>query len=86
MFKSHWAYDYIVPIYNSPTLEDVLEKAKIPFEKKGDDRKKEYIRIFPTDKKYTVPEEVELTNFCEKLKSVKDTNMDEFIEFCLSKA
>ena len=86
MFKNHWAYDYIVPIYNSSNLEDVLVKAKIPFEKKGDDRKKEYIKIFPTHKKYTIPEEAELTNFCEKLKSVKGTNMNKFIEFCLSKA
>lgn len=86
MFKNHWTYDYIVPIYNNPQLENVLVKAKIPFEKKGDDRKKEYIRIFPTSSKYTICEEAELKRFSEKLRLVKDTNMDEFIEFCLSKA
>lgn len=86
MFKDHWAYEYIVPIYNNPKLEDVLVKSKIPFEKEGDDRKKEYIKIFPTSKKYTIREEVELKNFYEKLRLVNDTNMEKFIEFCLAKA
>jgi len=86
MFRGHWAYDYIVPIFNSPALEDVLDKANIKFDKKGSERKKEYIRIFPTSSKRTVSEEVELKTFCKNLKSVKDTNMDIFIEFCLEKA
>lgn len=25
MFKNHWAYDYIVPIFNTPELESVME-------------------------------------------------------------
>lgn len=86
MFKDHWAYEHIVPIYNNPVLEDVLVKARIPFEKKGNNRKKGYIKIFPTKNKYTVCEEVELNTFCSNLKSVKDTNMNEFIDFCLDKA
>ncbi len=86
MFRGHWAYDYIVPIFNSPALEDVLDKANIKFDKKGSERKKEYIRIFPISSKYTASEEVELKTFCKNLKSVKDTNMDIFIEFCLEKA
>lgn len=85
MFKDHWAYDYIVPIYDTPDLESVLAKAKIPFEKKGVERKKEYIKIFPTNSKYTISEASELNNFCSNLKQVKETNMDEFIEFCLQK-
>ena len=35
MFKGHWAYDYIVPIYNIPELETVLTEAKVPFTKTG---------------------------------------------------
>ncbi|OPX42969.1 hypothetical protein CLHUN_31130 [Ruminiclostridium hungatei] len=85
MFKDHWAYDYIVPIYDTPDLESVLVKAKIPFEKKGVERKKEYIKIFPTNSKYTISEASELNNFCSNLKKVKETNMDEFVEFCLGK-
>lgn len=83
MFKKHWAYDYIVPIYDSPDLESVLLKANIKFEKKGQKRKKEYIKIFPTEKRYLVREQIELCNFCNDLKKVKETNLDEFIEFCL---
>jgi len=85
MFRNHWAYDYIVPIYDIPDLESVLVKAKITFEKKGIERKKEYIKIFPTDSKYNLSEAVELNNFCNNLKQVKETNMDEFVEFCLGK-
>lgn len=83
MFKSHWAYDYIIPIYNNPSLEEVLVKAKIAFEKKGDERKKEYIKIFPTSNKYTICEEAQLSIFCENLRLINDTNMNDFIEFCL---
>ncbi len=54
MFRNHWLYPYIVPIFNSPNLENILEKAKIKFEKKGKERKKEYIKIFPTDSKYKI--------------------------------
>lgn len=84
MFRKHWAYEYIVPIYDSPDLENVMVKAGIKFEKKGVDRKKEYIKIFPTDKKYKVGEGVELGKFAKDLKKVKDTNLDLFVDFCLN--
>lgn len=86
MFKKHWAYEYIEPIYDMPDLENVLEKAKIKFEKKGIERKKEYIKIFPTDKKYTKGESIELKEFRDNLERVTDTNMNEFIEFCIRNA
>lgn len=83
MFEGHWAYDYIVPIYNIPKLEDVLEKSKIKFEKTGDKRKKEYVKIFPTDKKYKKSQSVQLEEFATNLMKTKDTNMQDFINFCL---
>lgn len=83
MFKGHWAYDFIVPIYNSPELESVMVRAGIKFEKKGEERKKEYIKIFPTDKKYFKNEAVELRSFADKLQSIKETNLDEFIRHCI---
>lgn len=46
MFRGHWAYDYIVPIFNSPALEDVLDKANIKFDKKGSERKN-ILEYFP---------------------------------------
>ena len=84
MFKAHWAYDYIVPIFNTPNLENVMVKAGIKFEKKGAERKKEYIRIFPTDKKYSNREGVELKTFAENLEEVKETNLYEFAQCCLA--
>ena len=83
MFKKHWAYQYIVPIYNDPELESVLVKSNIKFEKKGDERKKEYIKIFPTDIKYIKNEMVQIEDFYKNLKKNKNTNLDVFIEFCL---
>lgn len=40
LFLDHWAYDWIVPIYNSPNLEEVMTRAGLPFRKKGIERKK----------------------------------------------
>ena len=84
MFRKHWAYEYIVPIYDSPDLENVMVKAGIKFQKKGVERKKEYIKIFPTDKKYKVGEGIELQKFAKDLEKVNETNLDKFINFCLN--
>ena len=83
MFKNHWAYSYIVPIYNIPELESVLENAHIPFTKTGDKRKQEYIKIFPTDAKYEKTDEIQIKELLHTLKKQKDTNLNEFLEFCL---
>ncbi|MCI8588377.1 MAG: hypothetical protein HFG40_01855 [Bacilli bacterium] len=84
MFKKHWAYDYIVPIYNSPELETILTKAKIPFTKTGVKRKKEYIKLFPTDDKYGKTDVIQIEELIKSLSVVKDTNFEEFLEFCLN--
>jgi len=83
MFKNHWAYKYIVPIYNIPELESVLDKANIPFKKVGVKRKKEYIKIFPTDPKYEKTDEIQIEEFLKNLKKQKNTNLNEFLDFCL---
>lgn len=83
MFKGHWAYDYIVPIYNIPELETVLTEAKVPFTKTGVKRKKEYIKLFPTDPKYTKTDEVQIKELLNTLKKQKNTNLNEFLDFCL---
>lgn len=46
MFKEHWAYEYIVPIFNTPNLEDVMVKAGIKFDRKGVERKKSILKFF----------------------------------------
>lgn len=83
MFKGHWAYDYIKPIYNSPELESVLEKAKVPFKKIGDKRKKEYIKLFPTDTKYEKSDVIQIDELLNNLSTIRQTNLDEFLKFCL---
>lgn len=51
MFKKHWAYNYICPIYNDGNLEEVLIKAGIKYKSKSFKKmKREYIEIFPTDR------------------------------------
>ena len=83
MFQNHWAYKYIIPIYNSPELESVLEKANIPFKKTGNKRKEEYIKIFPADPKYEKTDEIQIEELLNSLKKLKNTNLDEFLKFCL---
>lgn len=86
MFRKYWLYDYIVPIWYIPKLEPVLIKAGIQFEKKGDGCKKEYIKIFPTDKKYKTKDTLQIQEFRDALKTCRETNMNEFISFCLENA
>ena len=86
MFKNYWAHKYIVPIYNITNLEDVLVKSEVinknTIKNKRD--KKDYIKIFPTDDKYTKSDTIQIEEFYQKLLKVKNiSNMHEFIKFCL---
>lgn len=86
MFKNYWAHKYIVPIYNITNLEDVLVKSKVidknTIKNKRD--KKDYIKIFPTDNKYTKNDTIQIQEFYQKLLKVKNiSNMYIFIKFCL---
>ncbi|WP_288685454.1 hypothetical protein [uncultured Brachyspira sp.] len=86
MFKNYWAHKYIVPIYNIRNLEDVLVKSKVidknTIKNKRD--KKDYIKIFPTDNKYTKNDTIQIQEFYQKLLKVKNiSNMYIFIKFCL---
>ena len=60
-----------------------MVKEGIKFEKKGKERKKEYIKIFPTDKKNMCNQSVELNIFAKDLVDVKETNLDEFVKYCI---
>lgn len=83
MFERHWLYEYIHPIFNSSNLEDVLIKASINFEKKGKKCKEEYVKIFPTDKKFLGKEKLSIEELKKKLEPNENTNLEEFFEFCL---
>lgn len=84
MFKKHWAYEYIVPIYNIDNLESAMIKLGIKIEK---DQKRDYIKIFPTDRKYQQlrTDMIQIKDMRDKLSNNKETtNLDEFLEYCLN--
>lgn len=76
MFKSHWLYPYIVPIYNSPNLEQTMKEANIPIVKKS-----EYIQIFPTNHGDLDLDKAEA--FLEALKRCKNSNMSVYVKRCI---
>lgn len=86
MFKDYWAYEYIVPIYNEKDLEDSLKASGVKYTKKNQgDMKKEYIKIFPTDRKYIEKtDRLQLKEFADMIRGSKKTNMSEMIDYCIS--
>ena len=79
MFKDHCLYPYIVPIYNSPNLEQTMKEAHIEIIKK-----KDYVEIFPTNHgDADLPQIQELLN---KLKLCRHSNMSSYIERCVELA
>ncbi len=85
MFQKHPLKDYIVPIFNNSNLEDVMMKSgimikRIPNSEKGT----YYSKIFPIN---TNPLSADTLNqvkiFASKIRGVKETNMLEFIEYCI---
>ncbi len=80
MFKNHYLYDYIVPIYNDPDLEKTMLDSGIEVDKKQ--KGKEYIRIFPTSKGDL---DVDMAkDFASKLRQCKSSNLYEYFEYCIS--
>jgi len=84
MFKEHWADEYIVPIYQTPELETVLTKSGVLFKKKGKERKKEYIEIFPTDEKYKKSDTLQVKELADMVRKNSNTNLTELLDFCLA--
>lgn len=79
MFKSHWLYPYIVPIYNSPNLEQTMKEANIPIV-----RKSEYIQIFPTN--HGDLDLNKAKEFLESLKLCRNSNLSVYVERCIELA
>lgn len=84
MFQGHPLHKYIIPIYNSENLEDVMLKAGIMTERITDsDKGTYYSKIFPIN---TKPMSVDTINqvktFAAKIKGIRQTNMLKFIEYC----
>lgn len=77
LFAQHWLKDYIIPIYNEPNLEHTMKQAGIEVQKK-----KDYIQIFPTN--HGDLDVAMAKDFLQKLKKYSCTNLDEYVEYCLS--
>lgn len=85
MFKKHWAYKYIIPIYNNKNLEEILTKAGIQYTKKSwRGKKTEYVNIFPTTTRDINHQKgADIEEVRDKLKKVNNTNMEEIFSYCL---
>lgn len=82
MFKNHWLYPYIIPIWNTPNLDYVLYNLKLIDRIPKDDEKGIiYSKLFPINHKETDIEQIkELQKLFEKS---TQTNMEEFTKKCL---
>lgn len=87
MFKNHWLYNYIVPIYNSPNIERTFLESKISNKKIKDSEKGEYYsKIFPISKEKLSNNTLdEIKEFYNKMKKVNRdiSNLDVFIKYCI---
>ncbi len=88
LFKDSPLKDYIVPIYNTENLEDVMIKARIMVERIPDAQKGTYYsRVFPIN---TDPVSLNTINqvveFYRKVENVKGTNLEKFAGYCYEQA
>lgn len=79
MFKDHWLCPYIVPIYNSPNLEQTMKEAHVEII-----RKKDYFEIFPTN--HGDANLTQIQELFDKLKSCRNSNMSCYIKCCIELA
>lgn len=86
LFQGHLLENYIVPIYNITDLEDVMIKAQIMVHRIPDSKKGTYYsKIFPINTEPVSNDTIEqVTAFRDKIKNVRQTNMIEFIDYCLA--
>lgn len=77
MFRNHWAYDYIYPIYNISNLEDVLLRAGL-INRNHD--KKDYNKIFSINHDASYDDIKDIKTFRDKIKGDNNTNMDDMLD------
>lgn len=81
MFRHHWASQYIVPIYNTKNLEEVLLKAKIIDETFSN--KSQYAKIFPINNNASIEDRKQIENICASLEPITNTNMEILLKHLL---
>lgn len=86
MFTGHWAEEYIIPIYDTPSLEKVMKDCGILTRKISSGEKGEYYtKIFPVNSKplsYDTKKDVE--TLADKVRLCHSTNLELFLDYCLS--
>ena len=80
-----WHYK-IVPVYNSPNLEEVMIKAGIMTKRISDSQKGSYYsKVFPINQEpFSNDTLKQIQSLSNKLQGVKETNLLEYIDYCLS--
>lgn len=88
LFDKYGLKEFIVPIYTSPKLELVLYKSGIISKVFSDSEKVAgYKEIFDIPKlPYGKTKDEELRELSEKLKKNKDTNLEDFIDYCINQS
>lgn len=85
-FKGHWLYDYIVPIYNITNLEDVMQQSNIMTTRiKSSEKGEYYSKVFPINTKPVCDDTIcQVKTLKSRIKGNKNTNLTEFIDYCLT--
>jgi len=86
LFENSCLKEYIVPIFNSPNLEEVMIKSGIMAKKIPDSQKGSYYsKIFPINQDTFSNDTLDqIRLFSKKLENVKETNLLEYVHYCLS--
>lgn len=86
LFESSCLKDYIVPVFNSPNLENVMIKAGIMAKKIPDSQKGSYYsKIFPINQNPFSNDTLDqIRLFSRRLENIKETNLLEYVHYCLS--
>ena len=86
LFEGYCLKEYIVPIFNSPNLEEVMIKAGIMPKRITDSQKGSYYsKVFPINQDPVTNDTLEqIRLFSSKLVNVKETNLLEYVNYCLS--
>ena len=86
LFEGCCLKDYIVPIYNSPNLENVMIKSGIMPRRISDSQKGSYYsKIFPINHEPLTNDTLEqIRLFSKKIADVEETNLLEYVNYCLS--
>ena len=86
LFENSCLKEYIVPIFNSPNLEEVMIKSGIIAKKIPDSQKGSYYsKIFPINQDPFSNDTLDqIRLFSRKLENVKETNLLEYVYYCLS--